>query len=189
MARVFLESGRISRCRAWTPSCVGAQPWPTGSSLCRAGSEHGPSVMGAQRWPRDISLYRAGSAEHGPPVVAGLSGGPRGLPCIRQDLWLQARILVVAGEAGLACRVFLVPGRSCRARDPQSSRGSRWPAGSQCLGVSTYSMWDPPGPACSPAAPQHVGFPPPAHDRASSPALQAGSHPPGPPGRSPSSVR
>ena len=57
---VFLVSGRIFRCRARTPNRGGAQPWPSGSSL-----------------------YQAGSAQHRPPVVAGLSAGPQAPQCLQ----------------------------------------------------------------------------------------------------------
>lgn len=108
----------------------------------------------AQRWPAGSCLNQAGSlaAEHGSPVVAGLSHGPRGLPYTRQDL---------------------------QSTDPQSWRGS-------ALARRLHSAWAsaptargiPPRPACSPAAPQHAGFPPPSPGSSLRPLhCKAGSYP------------
>ena len=126
----------------------------------------------AQRWPAGSSLNQAGSlaAEHGPPVVAGLSHGPRGLPYTRQDL--QSMDPQSWRGSAVARGVFLVSGRICRARTPSRGGAQRWPAGSTVPGRQhlqhvgspldpraaqlLHSMWD-----------SH----PPAQDRACVPCI------------------
>ena len=118
-------------------------------------------VSGLSGGPRGLPCIRQDLSLQSPdpPVVVGLSAGPWGLPCIRQDLSLQSTDPPVMAGLSRGPRGLPCIRQDLQSTDPQSWRGSALACGLLSAWASAPAARGlPPRPACSPAAPQHVGF-------------------------------